>query len=70
MVGGRGSLILFGLVYALIFLAGTAYIYRLLRQGIVSLPPLAESETNPKRPMAIPGDSPGAPPASGPAEAS
>ena len=63
------SLILFGLVYALIFLAGTAYIYRLLRQGIVSLPPLAESDTNPKRPMAIPGDSPGAPPAPGPAEA-
>ncbi|MGZ3340582.1 MAG: cytochrome ubiquinol oxidase subunit I, partial [Reyranella sp.] len=63
------SLILFGLVYALIFLAGTAYIYRLLRQGIVSLPALAESDTNPKRPMAIPGDSPGAPPAPGPAEA-
>jgi cytochrome bd ubiquinol oxidase subunit I len=63
------SLILFGLVYALIFLAGTAYIYRLLRQGIVSAPQLAESDTNPKRPMAIPGDSPGAPPAPGPAEA-
>ena len=60
------SLVLFGLVYALIFLAGTAYIYRLLKQGIVSLPALAESDTNPKRPMAIPGDSPGVPPSPGP----
>jgi cytochrome d ubiquinol oxidase subunit I len=56
------SLVLFGMVYALIFLAGTAYIYRLLKQGIVPLPALADSYTNPKRPMAIPGDSPGAPP--------
>jgi cytochrome d ubiquinol oxidase subunit I len=61
------SLLLFGLVYALIFLAGTAYIYRLLRQGIVAAPALAESDINPKRPMAIPGDSPGAPPSLGPA---
>ena len=41
---------------------GTAYIHRLLKQGIVPLPALADSDTNPKRPMAIPGDSPGAPP--------
>jgi len=61
------TLILFGLVYALIFLAGTAYIYRLLKQGIVAVPALADSNTNPKRPMAMAGDSPGVPLAPGPA---
>ena len=63
------SLILFGLVYALIFIAGTAYIYRLLKQGIVAVPALADSNSNPKRPMAMGGDSPGVPSAPGPAQA-
>ena len=55
------SLVLFGAVYALIFLAGTGYIYRLLKQGIVPPPTLADADVNPKRPLAIPGDSPGVP---------
>jgi cytochrome d ubiquinol oxidase subunit I len=45
------TLLIFGGIYALIFAAGTVYIYRLLRQG--PLPILGPSEvTNPKRPLA------------------
>jgi cytochrome d ubiquinol oxidase subunit I len=52
------TLVVFGAIYALIFAAGTLYIYRLLRQG-----PLPNSAhvpgANPKRPLAAGGpDSP------------
>ena len=50
------SLLLFGLVYLLIFSFGVLYIYRLLRAG-----PAVKGHgapTNPKRPLALPGDSP------------
>jgi cytochrome bd ubiquinol oxidase subunit I len=55
------TLVIFAAVYALIFLFGTLYIYRLLRRGPVILPPYADAATNPKRPLAIPGHSPGVP---------
>ena len=61
------SLALFGVVYAIIFIAGTAYIYRLLKAGIVAPPDHTRSETNPKRPLSIPGSSPGVPPEPAPA---
>jgi cytochrome d ubiquinol oxidase subunit I len=45
------TLLIFGGIYALIFAAGTVYIYRLLRQG--PPPILGQLEvTNPKRPLA------------------
>ena len=50
------SLIFFSLVYLLIFSFGVLYIYRLLRAG-----PAIKGQsapTNPKRPLALPGDSP------------
>ena len=48
------TLVVFGAIYALIFAAGTLYIYRLLRQG--PLPPPAHVEgANPKRPLALGG---------------
>ncbi len=52
------SLAVFGSVYALIFVFGAFYIYRLLRAGpaLVNANPGAPS--NAKRPLAIPGDSP------------
>ena len=53
------SLVLFGLVYALIFIAGTVYIYRLLKAGLLPAPDHEKSLTNPKRPVSIPGGSPG-----------
>jgi cytochrome d ubiquinol oxidase subunit I len=53
------TLALFAAVYALIFLFGTLYIYRLLRLGPSALPPLADAAINPKRPLAVPGRSPG-----------
>ncbi len=52
---------MFGAVYALIFVAGTVYIYRMLQAGILPTPAHAGSATNPKRPLAVPGSSPGAP---------
>jgi cytochrome d ubiquinol oxidase subunit I len=55
------SLVIFAAVYALIFLFGTLYIYRLLRRGPAVLPPLADAVTNPKRPLSVPGRSPGVP---------
>ncbi|MQT15038.1 cytochrome ubiquinol oxidase subunit I [Segnochrobactrum spirostomi] len=54
-----GTIILVGFVYALIFGFGVLYIYRLLRAGPI---PTAEPHlygTNPKRPMSLPGASPG-----------
>jgi cytochrome d ubiquinol oxidase subunit I len=53
------TLLLFFCVYAVIFAFGTAYIYRLLRRGPVEMPRPRIGETNPKRPLSIPGDSPG-----------
>lgn len=49
------TLIIFGLVYALIFMAGVAFIFRLLRRGPVPAPAINEN-TNPKRPLSIPAD--------------
>jgi cytochrome d ubiquinol oxidase subunit I len=45
------TLLVFGGIYALIFAAGTVYIYRLLRQGPLPAPEELEV-TNPKRPLA------------------
>ena len=50
------SLVAFALVYALIFVAGTVYIYRVLKLGPVSLPDDLPADANPKRPLAIQGD--------------
>ncbi len=55
------SLVVFAAVYALIFAAGTVYIYRLLKAGLVPTPDHAGSQANPKRPLAVPGASPGVP---------
>src|SRR5271170_4497274 len=46
------TLLIFGGIYALIFAAGTIYIYRLLRQGPLPLP-VELGVTNPKRPLAV-----------------
>src|SRR5271156_283510 len=46
------TLLIFGGIYALIFAAGTVYIYRLLRQGPLPLP-VELGVTNPKRPLAV-----------------
>ena len=63
------SLVLFGAVYALIFIAGTIYIYRLLKVGLLPAPDNQASLTNPKRPLSISGGSPGVtPPNPAPAE--
>lgn len=53
------SLAVFGAIYALIFAAGTIYIYRLLRAGPLPVPDLVPGETNPKRPLSLPGSAPG-----------
>ena len=55
------SLVIFAAVYALIFLFGTLYIYRLLRRGPAVLPRPADAVTNAKRPLSVPGRSPGVP---------
>ena len=47
--------------------AGTVYIYRMLRAGILPTPAHVGSAANPKRPLAVPGNSPGTP-SSNPAE--
>ena len=54
------SLALFGSVYALIFAFGALYIYRLLRAGPGPVTAVPLGATNPKRPFAVPGASPGA----------
>jgi cytochrome d ubiquinol oxidase subunit I len=51
------SLVTYVLVYALIFSAGTLYIYRLLRIGLEELPAPA-GEVTPSRPLGAAGDSP------------
>lgn len=53
------SLIAFVLVYALIFSAGTFYIYRLLRVGPDSEPPQVHGGLTSQRPLAVPGGMPG-----------
>jgi cytochrome d ubiquinol oxidase subunit I len=53
------SLGVFFVVYALIFLAGAVYIYRLLQRGPVQLPSFDGAATNPKRPLSMTGHSPG-----------
>jgi cytochrome bd ubiquinol oxidase subunit I len=53
------TLVVFGTIYALIFAAGTFYIYRLLRQGPLAMP-IPAHLTNPRRPLAVAGDA-GAP---------
>lgn len=55
------TIIIFVVVYAIIFVAGVTYIFRLLLRGPVPIPLFEPGETNPKRPLSIPGDSPGAP---------
>ncbi|MFB0488689.1 cytochrome d ubiquinol oxidase subunit I [Methylobacterium sp. OAE515] len=53
------SLVIFASVYSLIFTFGALYIYRLLRAGPIPAPDLDLQTTNPKRPLSVPGDSPG-----------
>ena len=53
------SLALFAAVYLLIFLAGMTYIYRLLKVGPGGAALAQDSDTNPKRPLSLPGESPG-----------
>ena len=53
------SLLVFAAVYSLIFAFGVLYIYRLLRAGPIPAPDLGPAITNPKRPLSIPGSSPG-----------
>jgi cytochrome d ubiquinol oxidase subunit I len=54
------TLIIFAIVYCVIFTAGVAYIYRLLRRGPVSKSVFDPGGTNPKRPLSLPGDGAGA----------
>ena len=63
------SLLMFAAVYSLIFVAGTIYIYRLLKAGIQPTPDHLGAETNPKRPFSMPGSSPGVQTAPGAAPA-
>jgi cytochrome bd ubiquinol oxidase subunit I len=51
------TLVLFGAIYALIYAAGTVYIYRLLRQGPPTTTVNLEG-VNPKRPLALAGPVP------------
>jgi cytochrome d ubiquinol oxidase subunit I len=55
------TLVIFAAVYALIFLFGSIYIYRLQRRGPAALTALEASTSNPKRPLSVPGTSPGVP---------
>ena len=59
------SLTVFVAIYMLIFGFGTLYIYRQLRAGPVPAPHIGLGGTNPKRPLSIPGSSPGVPHAAG-----
>ena len=52
------SLAVFGSVYALIFVFGALYIYRLLKAGPSSTAALPIGASNAKRPFAVPGASP------------
>jgi cytochrome d ubiquinol oxidase subunit I len=50
----EASLAVFACVYTVIFAAGTTYIYRLLRAGVVPVPSNLSAYVNPKRPLAMP----------------
>ena len=52
------SLAVFGSVYALIFVFGAVYIYRLLRAGPAAVNASPGTASNPKRPLAVAGDNP------------
>ena len=52
------SLAVFGSVYALIFVFGALYIYRLLRAGPGPVTPAPIGASNAKRPFAVPGANP------------
>ena len=55
------TLLLFGAIYAVIFLAGTFYIYRTLKRGPEAIDrPAEDTTTNAKRPLSVPGASPNA----------
>jgi cytochrome bd ubiquinol oxidase subunit I len=56
------TLAMFVVVYGVIFSFGTVYIYRLLQRGPAEMPRPRVGQTNPKRPLSIPGDSPGVTP--------
>ena len=53
------TFVLIASVYALIFGFGVLYIYRLLRAGPIPAAEISLYGTNPKRPMSLPGGSPG-----------
>lgn len=53
------TLILFFVIYSVIFAFGTIHIYRLLRRGPVTVAEPSIGNTNPKRPLSVPGNSPG-----------
>ncbi|MHC2002877.1 cytochrome ubiquinol oxidase subunit I [Methylobacterium sp. CM6241] len=55
------SLAVFAAVYALIFAFGTYIIYRQLRAGPIPTAVSGAGTSNPKRPLSIPGSSPGVP---------
>lgn len=64
------TLLLFGAIYAVIFIAGTYYIYRTLRRGPDRVTrPVEDTTTNAKRPLSVPGRSPQGRPARAPATA-
>ena len=51
------TLVMFFVVYSIIFLFGTLYIYRLLRRGPLPMSLPVIGETNPKRPLSVPQSS-------------
>ena len=55
------SFITFAIIYSAIAAAGVAYVYRMLRAGPDATPHEIGEGANPKRPLAVPGDSPGTP---------
>jgi cytochrome bd ubiquinol oxidase subunit I len=50
------SLAMFFVVYAIIFVFGTVYIYRLLKRGPGPMPEPVIGDTNPKRPLSLPAE--------------
>ena len=52
----------FALIYTAIAIAGIAYVYRMLRAGPDEVPHEIGEGATPKRPLAVPGGSPGTPP--------
>ncbi len=62
------SFVVFAAIYSAIAVAGIAYVYRMLHAGPDETPHEIGEGANPKRPLAVPGGSPGTPPS--PAEQS